>query len=650
MRQLGGWLGQLVKAYGVLASLLAIHTTWFGALEPRLLRPLHVLLLLPLIFLLYPATRRSPRDRPTWADWAWVAAVLAAAGYLVLNHRELNLRYDGVSPVTLAEIVLGTVMIVAALEAARRAVSPWLPVTTLVAIAYLFVAPYLPGVLHYKPVPYARVVEMMFLRGSEGIFGFLMGISATILAIFILFAVFLLESGVGQFLMELASSLAGRFRGGPAKVAVLSSALYGMVSGSSSADVYATGSFTIPLMKRTGYSPRMAAAIEAVASAGGPLMPPVMGAGAFIMAEMTGIPYSKIVVAAILPALLYYVGVMAVVHLEALRLGLQPVPADELPSVAGLLRRSYRLVPFAGVIYFLLAGYSPAKAALYGLLLSVLVSLPDPATRLGPRRLADTLFRGAVSMAGIATALACSGMIVAALTQTGLALAFSSLVMGLSRGNVVLALLMVFLLVSVLGTGIPTTAAYVIAVTVAAGTLTGLGVPLLAAHLFVFYYAVLADVTPPDAVTAFAAAQIAGADPIRTGLTAPVIAAAGFLVPFVFALEPALILEGPWPATLWVTASAVAGIVGLAFAVVGHYRGPLSLLWRVLFALVAVVAISPRFVPSLVGMLALAGLIGLRAWRVRPGGAWAGARPPVRGALDAGRTEAAALESAREVE
>jgi TRAP transporter 4TM/12TM fusion protein len=416
--------------------------------------------------------------------------------------------------------------------------------------------------------------------------------------IFILFASFMLHSGVGQFFMDISIVLAGRFRGGPAKVAVVSSGLYGTISGSSVADCYATGSFTIPLMKKIGYPPEIAGAIEATASCGGPLMPPIMGAGAFIMSELTGVPYSRIIVAAAIPAILYYLGIMAAVHWEALKHGMGTMTAD-VPPIATIARRGLLFLPFAAIIYFLEEGYSPSKAALYSLLTAVVVSWFAGEQPMTPRRIFITMSEAMRSGVIVAAVLAASGLIVAAMSRTGFALAFSSTIVNLSNGHLILALFFVFAVISVLGTGIPTTPAYILAVTVGGAALTKLGVDILAAHLFVFYYAVLADVTPPVAVTAFAGAQIAGADPMRTGWHASRIAIGGFLAPFLFVYQPALLMRGEWPMIVLSFVCASIGIAALCAAVTNHMFAPLGW-WRATFlVIVSLTAITANVTISI---------------------------------------------------
>jgi TRAP transporter 4TM/12TM fusion protein len=616
-------------AYAVAAALFHIWTAYAGVLEPRQMRAIHLMFLLPLSFLYFPARSQSPRHRPTLLDGAWIAAALVPTIYVIVHAAELTERWEGVHPITRGQVVLGALLVLAVLEASRRTVGFWFFVTTLAFIAFLVVAPWLPGFLKSpRAYSFPQLIEMFYLYADEGVLGSLTGISANLLMIFILFASFMLHSGVGQFFMDISVALAGRYRGGPAKVAVVSSALYGTVSGSSVADCYATGTFTIPLMKKIGYRPEIAAAIEATASCGGPLMPPIMGAGAFIMAELTGVPYSKIIVAAALPAVLYYTGIMATVHWEALKHGLGTM-AGEIPPLVHLLRRALLFAPFGVVLYCLEAGYSPSKAALYSMFSAVAVSWLAGEQPMTPRRMVTTMVEAMRAAATIACVLAASGLIVAAMSRTGFALAFSSAIINISAGSLIVALVLIFAVVSILGTGIPTTPSYILAVTVGGAALQKLGIDVLAAHLFVFYYAVLADVTPPVAVTAFAGAQIAGADPMRTGWQGCRFAIGGFLAPFLFVYQPALLLNGSAAEIAIALTSAVIGISGLSAAVAGHMFRPLTWPQRGLLAAVSLAAISPYLGVSVATSAALLAFAVWDARRAR--GAAAPARAPARG-------------------
>lgn len=611
MRSLKGWVKVFVLIYGVAASLIHLYTSGYGTFEPRTQRGLHLLLLLPLIYLLFPATKKSPKDRPSFFDGIASALCFLGPFYIIWDAERLNFRMVGMDEVRFIEIILGTLLVILVVEACRRALSRWMAITITFFLVYLATSPYWPGLLKFKGYSFPRMVEILFLAGDEGIFGFLTGISSNILYIYILFAAFMLSSGVGNFLIDFAVWAAGWARGGPAKIAVISSALYGTVSGSTVANVYATGSFTIPLMKKGGFVPKQAAAIEAIAGTGGQVMPPIMGAGAFIMSEVTGIPYFKIIQAAAIPAVLYYLGLFFVVHFISIKQSMRSISKTERPSILPMLRHAYYFLPFILVVALLGYGYSPAKSAFYVVLIIFVLSFLDRKTWMTPKKLIDTLFQAAVNAAIIATALAGSGMVVGILTRTGAALAFGSVLLGASFNNLLLAMILVFLVVSVLGTGIPTTPSYIIAVTVGASALGKFDVALLSAHLFVFYYAVLSDLTPPDAITAFAAANLAGSEMMSTGVEAFKLGIAGFLIPFAFVFQPALLLQGTFLQILKASGLTALGVVCLAASLVGHVWSPLNWLLRLLFASAAILLVFPTIGMEFIGIgLAL----GLFIW------------------------------------
>lgn len=597
------------------AALFHFYTAGYGTLEPRLQRAVHLLFLIPLAFLAFPFNSRSPKTRPSAFDWLWAAITAVASLYHIWNADRLNHRWEGASPVLPIEVIIGSVMAVLVIEACRRSLSPWMAVTISVSLLYLATSQWIPGLFNFKGYSFPRMVEFVYLAGDEGMYGFLTGISSNILFIYVLFAAVMMKAGVGEFVIDVAVRLAGWARGGPAKIAVIASALFGTISGSTVANVYATGSFTIPLMKKGGYSAKNAAAIEAIAGTGGQIMPPVMGAGVFIMSEVTGISYFDIIKAAAIPAILYYVGLMAMVHFLALRYGMRPVPRSELPSWKPVLRHAYFAIPFALIVYLLAEGYSPTGAAFYTIVVTFVLSFLDRQTWMTPRKCWEALTEASYSAATIAVALAGSGMIVGVLTRTGAALAFSGVVVQAAGGVLFVAMLLVFVVVSVLGTGIPTTAAYVISVTVGAAAMGNLGVGLLAAHLFVFYYAVLSDLTPPDAVTAFAAANIAGADMFATGIEAFRLGVAGFFVPFAFVYHQELLLKGEWPQIILVSAMAALSAIALASCVVGHAWGPVSGWLRWLCLAAAALMISRRGPVQALGLALYAGILVLSARR-----------------------------------
>jgi len=578
----------------------------------------HLLFLVPLVFVAFPFRSTSPQTRPSRFDWLWAALTAIGSLYLIWDADRLNHRWEGASPVLPIEVVLGSMMAVLVIEACRRSLSPWMAVTISVSLLYLATSQWVPGLFNFKGYPFPRMVEFVYLTGDEGIYGFLTGISSNILFIYVLFAAVMMKAGVGEFVIDVAVRLAGWARGGPAKIAVIASALFGTISGSTVANVYATGSFTIPLMKKGGYTAKNAAAIEAIAGTGGQIMPPVMGAGVFIMSEVTGISYFDIIKAAAIPAILYYVGLMAMVHFLALRYGMRPVPRSELPSWKPVLRHAYFAIPFALIVYLLAQGYSPTGAAFYTIAVTFALSFLDRKTWMTPWRCWEALTDASFSAATIAVALAGSGMIVGVLTRTGAALAFSGVVVQMAGGILLVAMLLIFVVVSVLGTGIPTTAAYVISVTVGAAAMGNLGVSLLAAHLFVFYYAVLSDLTPPDAVTAFAAANIAGADMFATGIEAFRLGVAGFFVPFAFVYHQELLLKGTWPEILLMSALAAVSAIALASCVVGQGWGPVAG-WLRWLCLVAAGMMVVRTGPvQALGLVLYAGLLVLSARRRAP--------------------------------
>jgi TRAP transporter 4TM/12TM fusion protein len=602
MRTLSGFWNLLIIVDAVIAGFFHYYISGFGSPEPRVLRGLHVMMLLPVIFLLFPATRMSPKNRPSVFDIFAAAICIAASGYTIVHADRLNEHFIGFHKVRLEEVILGGLLAILSIEAVRRSLSKYYAITVGIVLTYLLTCQYLGGPFHFHAFTLDRAVEILYLPNDDGVFGWLIGISAELLFIYILFAGVLTASGAGEFLIEFSTWLAGWAKGGPAKVAVISSALYGTVCGSTVANVYATGSFTIPLMKRSGYKPKEAAAIEAVSGTGGQIMPPIMGAGSFIMSEVTGVPYFTIIKVAAIPAILYYLGVMFMVHFIAMKRGAEALPREQRPSTRKILKRSYFFVPFVAIVTLLAYGYSPSKAAFHTIWITLLLSFFDRKTWLTPRKFLEMLVTTLRSAALIAAVLAGAGMTLSVLTRTGLALAFNTILLTASQGLLIVALLLVFAVVSVVGTGIPTTAAYIISVTVGALALGQFGVPALAAHLFVFYYAVLADLTPPDAVTAFAAANLAGSEPMTTGIEAFKLGIAGFIVPFAFVYNPELLLNGTSHQIMITFVTTALGIMCLAAAIIGHLLGPLSIWQRSVFFLAAGCCIHPGLVIDLVGL------------------------------------------------
>lgn len=614
LRELNGIPKFFVQIYCVFASLFHFYTAGFGTFPPREQRSIHLLFLIPIIYLLFPANKEDERQKKSipWYDLLLAVGSFISSAYIYRNAFRIDMRIMGITEITHLEVILGTVIIIAVVETGRRALSVWYAVTTLFFFSYLFISPYLPGIFYFRGYSFTRIVEMMYLFIDEGIYGFLTGISTNILYIYVLFAIVMVKCGVADYIIDFAQVVAGGLRGGPAKIAVVSSAFYGSVSGSTIANVYATGSISIPLMKKIGYRPQTAAAIEAISSTGGQWMPPIMGAGAFVMAELTGISYLTIIKVAIIPAVLYYIGVMMMVHLEALRLNIGTIKEKQIESKTWsyLLKRIYLISPFFLIIYFLYLGYSPSRSAYYVILVTLVLALLTPEVKVNLKKIWEVLYEGALSAAMIAVALANAGIIVTVLTRTGLAIAFSSMVVRTARGNLFLVLIFTFLAVTVLGKGIPTTAAYVICVTIAAPALGRLGIEVLIVHFFVFYFGVLSDITPPVAVTSFAAATLSGSDMMKTGFEGFKLALAGFLIPFVFVYRPALLWRGPLYETLLVFVLAAYATVLLASVIIGYsWWGPVNRYQRIGFLLVSFLLVFPAYLVNVIGLILSAGFL-----------------------------------------
>lgn len=492
-----------------------------------------------------------------------------------------------------------------------------LPIVTIACLflAYALLGRHIPGALAHRGVDPGSLVQHLFFT-TEGIFGMPIMVSSTFIFLFILFGAYLEKTGMGQFFIDLANAVAGWASGGPAKVAVLSSGLMGTVSGSSVANVVGTGSFTIPMMKRLGYSPEFAGAVEATASTGGQLMPPIMGAAAFLMAEFTGIPYNKIIIHAAVPALLYYFGVWSGVHLEAKRLGLKGLSREELPNVVQVLKeRGHLFLPLLAILYLLVSGRSPMMAALWAIITSIIVAMLRENTRMTLGDIISGLEQGARGALGVIAACSCAGIIIGVVTKTGLGLKLGGALVDLAGGKLLLTLFFTMITSIVLGMGIPTTANYVITSTIAAPALLRLGVPVIAAHLFAFYFGIIADVTPPVALAAFAGAGIAKGDPLRTGIQASKLAIAAFLVPYIFVYNPSLLLvDVDGVGIISILISSVVGIVGVAAGVSGYLITKQSWVERIIFLAGGILMVIPGLYTDAIGLgiLALGYLIQRR--------------------------------------
>jgi TRAP transporter 4TM/12TM fusion protein len=545
MRNLTGPLKRVVGVWSAIIALFYLYTAVFGVMQPRVQRGVHMLFLLPMAFILFPASKKSsPQDRPSLLDWVLALLSFAPALYIIIYNEPLNQRMQMVSSVDTLQVVLGTINIILILEAIRRVVVPAMAILVGFFIAYVFFAPYLPGIFYSRPLRFARLVEMNYLLTDTGIYGAITGVTATFVAIFVIFGCFMEMTKTGAFFTNFASKVAGRGPGGPAKIAVVSSGLFGSISGVASANVYATGVFTIPLMKKLGYRPQFAGAVEAAASTGGLIMPPIMGAGAFVMSEITNIPYATIALAAALGAILYYMSIYWRVHFMALKDRLRAMDPSEMLSWKQIVKDMYLLIPLVVLIAFLIAGYSPFGACVFSIATSFALSYLRKDTALTPKKLFQIFEQSGYNTIMLGVTCAGAGIVVSVVTYTGLALGIATAIQSISGGFLLPALILVMITCLILGMGLPCTPAYIIAVTIGGPAMMALGIDVLPAHLFVFYFAIMAEVTPPVCIASYCGASIAGTKPLATGVEASILAIMGYLIPFIFVYNNALILKG----------------------------------------------------------------------------------------------------------
>lgn len=606
----------IICAVCILFSGFQLYTAIFGVLDAHLQRTIHLCFGLVLIFLLYPARKSWSRKKMNPLDAILAVLSFVATMYLVVNYKELVTRAGMNTPTDIAIGVIGVLLV---FEATRRTVGWPMLTVALVFLAYAFLGPYMPGILAHRGVSFDELVSHLYFT-TEGIFGVPMGVSSTFIFLFILFGAYLDATGLGKFFIDFANALAGWAVGGPAKVAVLSSGLMGTVSGSSVANVAGTGSFTIPMMKKLGYRPSFAGAVEAAASTGGQLMPPVMGAAAFLMAEFVGVPYIEVVKAAVIPALLYYTGIWLSVHYEAKKYGLKGTPREELPKFGPLLREKGHLaLPLIVIVYLLVTGYTPMRAALYAIGLTIVCACLRKNTRITFKQFIEGLIVGAQSVLGVLIACASAGIIIGVVTKTGVGLKLATALLDLAGGKMLPAMFFTMITSLILGMGVPTTANYVITSTIAAPALVQMHVPVLAAHMFAFYFGIVADVTPPVALAAYAGAGIAGANPMKTGVTAAKLAIAAFVVPYIFVLAPQLLMiNATAPTILMAMVTAIIGMWGLSLAMIGFCQHPLNVLQRIAFFIGGLCLIIPGSMTDLIGIVIL--FLGYQWQRRNSGG------------------------------
>ena len=615
-RRLTGIAAGVVFVLLISFSLFQLYTGAFGQYTAYIQRTVHLGFALTLIFLLFPAKKSTVRNSVPWYDMILVLLSIIVCGYWPLYYETLVQHIGTISNV---QMIIGGLAILLVLEAARRAVG--LPITIIAAcfLLYAYYGPYMPGMFAHRGLTLHQLVDSMFFT-TEGILGTPLQVSSTYIFLFLLFGAFLVQTGVGNYFNDLAITIAGKRTGGPAKVAIFSSALQGTISGSSVANTVTTGSYTIPMMKRLGYHRNFAGAVEAAASTGGQIMPPIMGAAAFLMIEFAGVSYWNIAKAALIPAILYFAGIWIMTHLEAKRLGLHGLPADQIPKVKTVLKKIHLLLPILIIVFLLFKGFSIERTALLGILSTIIVSLFLKETRINFARFIEALTSGARTALGVAAATACAGIIVGVVTKTGLGLKMGNSLVSIagsisSNVQMQLILTLVFTMITslILGMGSPTTANYIITSTIALPAILALNdmlpvaIPVLAGHMFVFYFGIVADITPPVALAAFAATGISGGNPIRTGVNAAKLAIAAFIIPYMFVLQPELLMiDTTFFEILFILATAIAGMIAIGAGLIGYWYTKLNWVFRIISVIGGLMLMYPGLYTDIGGVVIFA--------------------------------------------
>ena len=611
----------IIAAICILYSLFHLYIT-FNPMPSLLQRSVHVGVGFALIFLIFPASKKSSRKRVAWYDWIWFVLSLSGMTYLIYEYQDIVTSRGGMA--NSVDVIFSIITVICVLEGSRRITGWILPILASIFLLYPFVShlDFMPDRLLTRPYDMGDIFGQLFLK-TEGLYSVAIGASVTFIFLFILFGAFLARSGMGQLFNDLALALAGDKKGGPAKVAVISSGFMGSINGSALSNVVSTGAFTIPLMKKVGYHKDFAGAVEASASVGGQILPPIMGASAFIMAETTGLPYSTIALAALLPAILYYLGVIAQVHFRAGRRDLKGMAKESLPQVKEVLKaRGHMLLPIVFLIYLLIQNVPVGYAAAYTIGFTVVISMLRKETRMGFKDILGALEDGARQSLAVMAACAVVGIIIGVVSLTSFGTVMTSSIVTLGAGSLLLTLILTMLASMVLGMGLPSIPAYIITATMAAPALAGFDIPILSAHMFVFYFGVFANITPPVCLAAFAGAGISGGDPMKTGYLSLKLALAGFIVPFMFIYNPAMLMIDP--TGLAVTAkefplppvkdiviavvTSVVGVIGLSAVLEGYFKGSMNSITRIILAIGALLLIYPGLITGLIGGVIILGI------------------------------------------
>ena len=616
---------KVVTAVCMLVSLFAViihvgnYTTF--TMPSILFYAWHLLIGLVLIFLYKPlggSKELSPGMRTLCraVDWILIALTAVVSSYVIFNFETYTTTMQN-NMMTKELYVFGIIITLLVLEAGRRMLGNVLPIIAIVAIIYALTGDKIPGLFGHRGYSMQRVVLAIF--SDRGVYGTPIGTSATNVYLFLLFAAFLSVSGADIIFQNIAIAAAGRKRGGPAKMAVIASAFFGTISGSCVANVVSTGAFTIPLMKRNGYPKKFAGAVEAVASTGGQIMPPIMGAAAFVLSDVAGVPYAEVCIAAILPALMYYICLVKMVDLEAVKHNLAGLSEDEVPNLKESLARGMKLFIPVGVLLFMMLGLktTPMKAAIFATAAILVTGVLDSKDRMTLKGVVNGAVAAGKSLCSVVAACSTAGIVVAVFSLTGLGLKFSNFIVQLGSNSLIPSLILAMLVCAILGMGLPTTAAYIVCATAIAPALTGLGLPILAAHLFLMYFASISAITPPVAVASYAAAGIAEENPMKVGLQAVKLGITGFILPFAFALNPDYITFGWNLQTLLTWISGMVVCYSLAIMLQGYVESRITVLERLAYLAVIVLAITPYMLNSLIGFVLFAALYGFRKWQAK---------------------------------
>lgn len=600
--------------FGLLAfTIFQLYTAIFGQFPAQIQRTVHLGFALTFVFLLFPASRKLSKRTIPFYDYILAVIAIIVGSYWVINYDRL---VQSLGQLQTMDFYIGILAVIIVLEGARRAVG--LPITIIAGLflLYAFYGQYMPDFMAHRGQSLDSIVNLMFFS-TDGILGTPLAVSSTFIFAFLLFGAFLVKTGVGEYFNDLAIAIAGKLTGGPAKVAIFSSALQGTISGSSVANVVTSGSYTIPMMKRLGYNKNFAGAVEASASTGGQLMPPIMGAAAFLMVEFIGrgVTYWDIAKAAAIPAILYFTGIWIMTHFEAKRLGLRGLKDDEMPDRSKVFKKIYLLIPIVLIIILMMSGVPVIHAALYGIISCIIVGFINPDVKFGLKEIIDGMVDGARSALAVAAATACAGIIVGVVVKTGLGLSLANSLVKLAGGSILLTLFFVMIASLILGMGAPTTANYVITSTIAAPAIIALLAPdvpasaaplviVLSAHFFVFYFGIIADITPPVALAAFAASGISGGDPIRTGVNSAKLAIAAFIIPYMIVFSPALLMIDVtlWQ-VVWVVLTAILGMLAIGVGIIGYWYRSVSWIERIVLLAAGLAMIYPESLSDTIGLI-----------------------------------------------